>query len=279
MRLNAESAFGLAKIVTPSTSSRIRPSDARGAPRRGPVGAVSCGKSPDAIIRNRSFAQSLNVSSCRLGIRASERFVCRVSTAIGPIDLLLRRRRRRAAEDRDRSDAGGRLLEPVRGGGVEDLAALEGVGDEPAPVRLDRLADEVAVEEGRRARRPRVRDGDEPVGGRGPQHDVREGQVGEQLQVVQQRVQPVEVVGRGLRRVRSDEFAHGRHRPILRAGPQGAWTGQSRRPTRNAFRSAVNAASIGFGTPSTDRIGAAWRTLESSQRASASSSASRVSSS
>ena len=38
-----------------------------------------------AIIRNRSLAQSLNVSSCRLGIRASDRLVCRVSTAIGPM--------------------------------------------------------------------------------------------------------------------------------------------------------------------------------------------------
>ena len=53
----------------------------RGAARSG---AASWGKSPAAIIRNRSFAHSLKVSSWRLGIRASERFVCRVSTANGP---------------------------------------------------------------------------------------------------------------------------------------------------------------------------------------------------
>ena len=82
MRLNAESAFGLAKVVMPSTSSRMRPSDARGAPRRGAVGADRSGKSPDAIIPNRSSAQSLNVICCRDGVRVSPRFVWRVSTPI-----------------------------------------------------------------------------------------------------------------------------------------------------------------------------------------------------
>ena len=50
MRLNAESALGLANVVMPSTSRRMSPSEARGAPRRGPVGAPRSGKSPDAII-------------------------------------------------------------------------------------------------------------------------------------------------------------------------------------------------------------------------------------
>ncbi len=54
-------------------------------PRRGADGAASVGKSPEAIMRNRSFAQSLKVSSWRLGIRVSLRFVCRVSTAIGTL--------------------------------------------------------------------------------------------------------------------------------------------------------------------------------------------------
>ena len=83
MRLKAERAFGLANVTIPSTSRRMRPSDARGAPRRGPLGAPRSGKSPAAIIANKSLAHSLNVSSCRLGVRASLRFVCRVMTAMG----------------------------------------------------------------------------------------------------------------------------------------------------------------------------------------------------
>ena len=44
MRLNAESALGLAKVVMPSTSRRMRPSEARGAPRRGAVGRRQVGE-------------------------------------------------------------------------------------------------------------------------------------------------------------------------------------------------------------------------------------------
>ena len=55
----------------------------RGAPRRGPVGAPRSGKSPAAIIANRSLLHWLKVSSWRLGVRASLRFVCRVMTAMG----------------------------------------------------------------------------------------------------------------------------------------------------------------------------------------------------
>ena len=83
MRLKAESAFGLAKVTMPSTSNRMRPSDARGAARRGAEGAPGSGKSPCAIIANRSLAHSLKVSSWRLGVRASLRLVCRVITATG----------------------------------------------------------------------------------------------------------------------------------------------------------------------------------------------------
>ena len=83
MRLNADSPFGLANVTTPSTSNRRRPSEARGAPRLGPVGAPRSGKSPPAIIANRSLAHSLKVSSRRLGVRASLRFVWRVMMAIG----------------------------------------------------------------------------------------------------------------------------------------------------------------------------------------------------
>jgi hypothetical protein len=83
IRLNAESPFGLAKVTMPSTSRRSRPSDARGAPRRGPVGAPRSGKSPAAIIAKRSLLHWLKVSSWRLGVRASLRLVCRVMTAMG----------------------------------------------------------------------------------------------------------------------------------------------------------------------------------------------------
>ncbi len=83
MRLKALSPLGLAKVTTPSRSSRRRPSEARGAPRRGPLGAPRSGKSPAAIMRNRSLAHSLKVSSCRLGMRASLKLVWRVMMAIG----------------------------------------------------------------------------------------------------------------------------------------------------------------------------------------------------
>ena len=61
IRLNADRALGLAKVVMPSTSIRMRPSDARGAPRRGDVGAAGSGKLPSAIMRNRSLAHSSKV--------------------------------------------------------------------------------------------------------------------------------------------------------------------------------------------------------------------------
>ena len=116
-RLNADSAFGLAKVVMPSTSSRIRPSDARGAPRRGAVGAERSGKSPEATIPKRSSAQSLNVICWRDGVRVSPRFVCRVSTpiVIAAVPLCAR-------DDRHGAHAGRRLLEPVRRRGVDDAA-------------------------------------------------------------------------------------------------------------------------------------------------------------
>ena len=62
-RLNADSAFGLANVTMPSASIRIRPSEARGAKRRGTLGASRSGKAPAAIMSNRSFADWLNVSS------------------------------------------------------------------------------------------------------------------------------------------------------------------------------------------------------------------------
>ena len=83
IRLKAESAFGLANPTIPSTSSRMSPSEARGAARRGTLGAARSGKSPAAIIPKRSFAHWLKLSSCRLGVRASLRLECLVSTAMG----------------------------------------------------------------------------------------------------------------------------------------------------------------------------------------------------
>ena len=61
-----------------------------------PVGAPRSGKSPDAIIWKSSSAHSLNVSSCRLGVRCAPRFVCRVMTATGsgatPVPVVVSRR-------------------------------------------------------------------------------------------------------------------------------------------------------------------------------------------
>ena len=79
------------------------------------------------------------------------------------------------------------------------------------PLGLDLLPDEVAVEERRRARRPRVRDGDEAaVGRRHPEHDVGEGEVGEQLPVADEQVQPLDV-GLAGAPLREDEITERRH--------------------------------------------------------------------
>ena len=99
-RLNADSALGLAKVVMPSTSSRMSPSEARGAPRRGAVGADRSGKSPEAIMPNRSSAQSLKVICCRDGVRVSPRLVWRVSTPIVSARLAVAGRARSARRAR-----------------------------------------------------------------------------------------------------------------------------------------------------------------------------------
>ena len=220
MRLNAESALGLANVVMPSTSRRIRPSEARGAPRRGPVGAPRSGKSPDAIIWKSSSAHSLNVSSWRLGVRCAPRFVCRVMTATGSgasaVPVAESRRMHR-----DGAHARRHLLVPVGRRRVHDARAREGLGHQVAPLGLDLLADEVAVEQRRRARRPRVGDRHEAVvTRRHPQHDVREGEVGEQLQVADEHVQPVDV-GLTAAALGEDEITEGRHRPSVVRDPAG----------------------------------------------------------
>ena len=71
----------------------------------------------------------------------------------------------------------------------------------PLPLRLDRLAHEVALEERRRTRRASVSDRDEVVvTGGDPQHDVGECEVGEELPVTDEEVEPfnVGVVGTAL---------------------------------------------------------------------------------
>ena len=88
--------------------------------------------------------------------------------------------RAQPAQHRHGAHARRRLLVPVGRGGVDDSGCLEGLGDLRLPLGLDGLADEVAVEQGRRARRARVRDGDETaLGARHPQHNVGEGEVGQ----------------------------------------------------------------------------------------------------
>ena len=151
MRLNADRAFGLAKVVMPSTSRRMRPSEARGAPRRGPVGAPRSGKSPDAIIWKSSSAHSLNVSSCRLGVRVAPRFVCRVITATGSGASCVPVADSRRITGTARTRVG---VSSYQSGADESTmrAVANACGHEVAPLRLDLLADEVAVEERRRAR-------------------------------------------------------------------------------------------------------------------------------
>ena len=102
--------------------------------------------------------------------------------------------RREPPHHRDRAHPGGGLLVPVGRRGVDDLHRLERLGDLLLPLRLDALADEVAVEQGGRARRPCVRNGDEAVLGTGnPEHDIGEGEVSEQLPVTNEQMQPLDV--------------------------------------------------------------------------------------
>ena len=85
IRRKADNELGLAKVTRPSRSRRIKPSEALGAPCAGALGVSESGKNPSEIIKSKSLAHWLNVSSWRLGILDSLRFVCRVITAItGP---------------------------------------------------------------------------------------------------------------------------------------------------------------------------------------------------
>jgi hypothetical protein len=128
-------------------------------------------------------------------MRASLRFVCRVMIAIG---FAVVSAPDWYEEHRDGAHPRRSLLVPVGRRGVDDPTGLERVGDLLPPLRLDLLADEVPVEEGRGARGPRVRDRDERARlRRHPQHDVGEGEVGEELPVADEQVQPLDVgVGR-----------------------------------------------------------------------------------
>ena len=231
----------------PSTSSRMRPSDARGAPRRGAVGADRSGKSPDAIMPNRSSAQSLNVICCRDGVRVSPRFVCRVSTPIvsGGSSVA-------GAHDRHGAHARGRLLEPVRRGRVDDPPALERLAHLRAPLRPHAIADDVAIEQGRRTARAGVRDGDERVVfGRHPDHDVGEREVGEQLTVAGEAVEPLDV-GFARPALGVDEIAEGRHPSSLEASRVNAADRRRRlrRPARaRVRRTSACASDLGSRMP------------------------------
>ena len=160
IRLNAESALGLANVVMPSTSSRMRPSDARGAPRRGRGRGRQVGEVP-----RRDHAEQ-------------------VVGAVVERDLLTRRRARLAeirvaGEHADRwrgcsRVAASRTIGTARtrvgvssnqSGEAESTmrAPLERLAHLRAPLRPHPVADDVAVEERRRPARAGVRDGDERV--------------------------------------------------------------------------------------------------------------------
>ena len=167
-------------------------------------------------------------------------------------------RRRQPPHDRHGANARGHLLVPVGRRRVDDACGVEGLGHEVAPLILDLLADEVAIEEGRRARRARVRHGDEFGVARGhPQHDVGEREVGEQLQIADEHVQPVDV-GRTAAALGEDEITEGRHgfqrsarrpqpvavrRTVAKAKPRrrtGAGTGGGGRARNREWRCAAS---------------------------------------
>ncbi len=98
----------------------------------------------------------------------------------------------------------------------------------PLPLRRAR-PDDVVVVHGRAGARPALGDRDEVAGPRGqPQHEVGEGQVGDDLPVPHEQVQPLDVGGVEVG-VAGDQVAQGGHPDSLGRAPRTAAAGPDRR--------------------------------------------------
>ncbi|CAM5338282.1 hypothetical protein STENM223S_04748 [Streptomyces tendae] len=249
--------MGEAYWTTPSASRRIRPS-----PTRGEASISSCwfanGKVPAAIIWARSEALWRYVSSSRLGVRTVSRLVLR---AITPST----RPSRRTGMDSTRTGTSSRHSgSPSRTIRPSSRAASS---SGPAAAR-DQMADHVVLVGGGAGVGPHLGDGDVAgaVAGGDPQDEVGEGEVGEQLPLRDQQVEPLEVgvVECG---VLAYEFVHGGHGcertrgyvsgvkppcspetlPETPAG-RGAWEGPCN-PPGTAARSDIGRGVCGPGRP------------------------------
>ena len=121
------------------------------------------------------------------------------------------------SHDRHGAHARGSLLEPVRGGRVHDAPALERLPHLGAPLRPHAIADDVAVEQGRRTAGPGVRHGHERVVfGGNPDDDVGEREVREKLAVSGETMEPLDV-GFARPTLGVDEIAERRHPSSLEA--------------------------------------------------------------
>ncbi len=130
------------------------------------------------------------------------------------------------APDRDRLDPDRDLLAPLRVALAHDPALVEGGVQQWSAAARDEVADHVVLVGGGPGVGPHLRHRDVPdaVPGGDPQHQVGEGEVGEQLPLRDQHVEPFHV-GPGEGGVAADEFVQRGHMarvaPPVRAGRGG----------------------------------------------------------
>ncbi len=168
------------------------------------------GKAPTAIMSNSSFADWLKVSSCRLGVRMSNRFECRVSTAIGaesagapPRSTGTARTCVAASSDQSRASES-----TIRRSSKASRTCARWLGATRWPTMSRKNS--VAAPAGRVSAVATK----SPSAGRRPDHDVGGRQIREELGVGEEQVKPLDVGGRCVT-VRLDQIAQRRHRSRL----------------------------------------------------------------
>ena len=178
---------------------------------------------------NRSFALAVKLSSWRLGVRISSWLECRVTTAIGR-SVVCGALRAQAAEPGSRGRGWG-CPRTSRARRSRGSGTLEALGHLAAPLLADLLPDDVAVEQRRRARAAaRARRRRSVLGGGTHSTMSANGEVGEELPVPHEQVEPLHVCFRGTA-LREDEVTEGRHPASLGPPPCG-----ERRPLHRADR-------------------------------------------
>ncbi len=126
------------------------------------------------------------------------------------------------APHRDRLDPDRHLLAPLRIALAHDPTLVVGGVQQGAAAARDEVADHVVLVGGRAGVGPHLGDRDVPdaVPGGDPQDQVGEGQVGEQLPLRDQHVQPLHI-GTGQGGVAADEFVQRGHRLSVAPGARG----------------------------------------------------------